>query len=179
TRLEQADAVRVTTDPVAATVRSDEADIRSAEETVRADEAAIKSAQETIRADQATVDNAKIQLGYTVIRSPIDGRTGSVMLHPGNVVRAGGTSDSTLLVINQLQPIFRSFSVPQQQLPAIKRYMAAAPLEGRALPARDPQPLRGTVTFVDNAVDQTTGTIRLKATFANEDRRLWPGQFAN
>jgi multidrug efflux system membrane fusion protein len=176
---EQADQFRATADSAAATLSADEADIKSAEETVRADEAAIKSAQETVRADQAAVDSAKIQLGYTVIRAPIDGRTGSVMLHAGNVVRAGGTSDSTLLVINQVQPVFVSFTVPQQQLPAIKRYMAAAPLEVRAFPAGDPQPLPGVVTFVDNAVDQTTGTIRLKATFGNEERRLWPGQFAN
>jgi multidrug efflux system membrane fusion protein len=176
---EQADQFRVTAESLTATLRADEADIKSAEETVRADEAAIKSAQETIRADQAAVDNAKIQLGYTVIRAPIDGRTGSVMLNPGNVVRAGGTSDSTLLVINQVQPIYVSFTVPQQQLPAIKQYMAAAPLEVRAVPAGEPQPLRGVVTFIDNAVDQATGTIRLKATFQNEERRLWPGQFAN
>jgi multidrug efflux system membrane fusion protein len=173
---EQADQFRVTAESLTATLRADEADIKSAEETVRADQAAIKSAEETVRADQAAVDNAKIQLGYTVIRAPIDGRTGSIMLYPGNVVRAG---DSILLVINQVQPIFVSFTVPQQQLPAIKRYMAAAPLEVRAFPAGDPQPLRGAVTFIDNAVDQTTGTIRLKATFGNEERRLWPGQFAN
>jgi membrane fusion protein, multidrug efflux system len=93
-------------------------------------------------------------------------------------VRAGGTADSTLVVINQIQPIYVSFTVPQQQLPVIKRYMAAGTLETRALPTGESQPLKGAVSFIDNAVDQTTGTIRLKATFANEDKRLWPGQFA-
>jgi multidrug efflux system membrane fusion protein len=122
------------------------------------------------------VDTAKIQLGYTTIRSPIDGRAGSLMLNLGNVVRPG---DSTLLVINQVQPVYVSFTVPQQQLPSIKRYMAEGTLEARAFPAGDPQPLKGMVTFVDNAVDQATGTIRLKATFTNEARRLWPGQFSN
>lgn len=170
---------RTTAEALAATVRADEADINSAEQTVRADEAAIKSAEQTVQADEAAVESAKIQLGYTTIRSPIDGRTGSLQLHEGNVVRAGGTTDSTLLVINQIQPVYVSFTVPQQQLATIKRYMAEGPLELRAYPAGDPQPLRGTVTFVDNAVDQTTGTIRLKGTFGNEDRRLWPGQFAN
>ena len=170
---------RTNAEALGATVRADEADIKSAEQTVRADEAAIKSAEQTVQADEAAVESAKIQLGYTTIRSPIDGRTGSLQLHEGNVVRAGGTTDSTLLVINQIQPVYVSFTVPQQQLAAIKRYMAEGPLEVRASPAGDPQPLRGTVTFVDNAVDQTTGTIRLKGTFGNEDRRLWPGQFAN
>jgi membrane fusion protein, multidrug efflux system len=176
---EQADQFRTTAESLSHTLRADEADIKGAEETVRADEAAIKSAEQAVRADEAAVDSARIQLGYTTIRSPIDGRTGSLMLHEGNVVRASGTNDSTLIVINQIQPIYVSFTVPQQQLPTIKRYMADARLEVRAQPAGDPQPLRGVVSFVDNAVDQTTGTIRLKATFANEDKRLWPGQFAN
>src|SRR5262249_12211920 len=116
---------------------------------------------------------------YASISSPIDGRTGSLMLHEGNVVRASGTNDSTLVVINQIQPIYVSFTVPQQQLPTIKRYMADGRLEVRGLPAGQTQPLKGIVTFVDNAVDQTPGTIRLKATFGNEERRLWPGQFVN
>ena len=176
---EQADQFRTTAESLGHTVLADEADIKSAEETVRADEAAVNSAQQAVRADEAAVDNAKIQLGYTTIPSPIDGRTGSLMLHEGNVVRSGGTSDSTLVVINQVQPIYVSFTVPQQQLPIIKRYMADGRLEARALPAGEPQPLKGVVTFIDNAVDQTTGTIRLKATFSNEEKRLWPGQFVN
>ena len=176
---EQFNQFKTNAESLAATVRASEADIKSAEQTVRADEAAIKSAEQTAMADEAAVESAKIQLGYAVIRAPIDGRTGSLQLHEGNVVRAGGTNDSTLIVINQVQPVYVSFTVPQQQLSSIKRYMAEGTLEVRAFPAGDPQPLRGTVTFVDNAVDQATGTIRLKATFANEDRRLWPGQFAN
>ncbi|HXJ83630.1 MAG TPA: efflux RND transporter periplasmic adaptor subunit [Candidatus Methylomirabilis sp.] len=176
---EQADQFRTTAESLSHTVLADEADIKSAEETVRADEAAVNSAQQAVKADDAAVDNAKIQLGYTTISSPIDGRTGSLMLHEGNVVRSGGTSDSTLVVINQVQPIYVSFTVPQQQLPTIKRYMADGRLEVWALPPGETQPLKGVVTFIDNAVDQTTGTIRLKATFPNEERRLWPGQFVN
>jgi multidrug efflux system membrane fusion protein len=147
--------------------------------TVRADEAAVRSAEQLVRADEAAVDSATVQLGYTTIRSPLDGRAGSLMLNQGNIVRATGTNDSTLLTIHQIRPIYVSFTVPQQQLPAIKRYMAAEKLAVKAVPAGEPRPATGVVTFVDNTVDVTTGTIRLKATFANDEGRLWPGQFAN
>ena len=176
---EQADQFRTTAESLSHTVTADLADIKSAEETVRADEAAIKSAEQVARADEAAVETAKIQLGYTEIRSPVNGRTGSLMLHEGNLVRTGGTNDSTLVVINQIQPVYVSFTAPQQQLPIIKRYMGEGALHARAMPAGEREPLTGVVTFVDNAVDQTTGTIRLKATFANEQARLWPGQFVN
>jgi membrane fusion protein, multidrug efflux system len=176
---EQYDQIRTTYESLTATLRADEADVASAEETVKADEAAVRSAEQTVKADEAVVTNARVQLGYTTIRSPIDGRAGSLQLNQGNVVRSGGTSDSTLLVINQIQPVYVSFTVPQQQLPQIKRYMAAGTLSVEALPSGESKPERGAVTFIDNAVDQTTGTIRLKATFANADKRLWPGQFTN
>ncbi len=176
---EQYDGLRTTADSLAATLRADEADIKSAEETVRADEAAVTSAEQTVKADEAAVQNAKLQLSYTSIKAPIDGRTGSLVLNEGNIVRAGGTTDSTLVVINQVQPVYVTFTVPQQQLPLIKRYMGEGKLTVDAVAPGDPRPLKGVVTFVDNAVDATTGTIRLKATFTNEDKRLWPGQFAN
>jgi len=176
---EQYDQIKATFDSLNATLNADEADVAGAEETVRVDDAAIKSAEQVVRADEAAVENARLQLGYTVIRSAVDGRTGSLMLHEGNLVRAGGTNDSTLLVINQVQPIYASFTVPQQQLPAIKRYMAQGALTVEAVPTGETRPVTGTVTFIDNAVDPTTGTIRLKAQFANEERRLWPGQFVN
>jgi multidrug efflux system membrane fusion protein len=173
---EQHDQYQTTAEAFAATVQADQADVRSAEETVRADEAAIRSAEEVARADEAAVDNAKVLLGYTTIRAPMDGRTGSLGLNTGNVVRA---NDSMLIVINQILPIYVSFTVPQQQLPAIKRYMAEGTLDVRVLPSGDPKPVHGKVTFIDNTVDPTTGTIRLKATFGNEEKRLWPGQFVN
>jgi multidrug efflux system membrane fusion protein len=176
---EQYDQIKATYDSLNATLNADEADVAGAEETVRVDDAAIRSAEQVVRADEATVENARLQLGYTVIRSPVDGRTGSLMLHEGNLVRAGGTNDSTLLVINQVQPIYTSFTVPQQQLPAIKRYMTQGELSVDAVPTGESRPVTGTVTFIDNAVDPTTGTIRLKARFANDERRLWPGQFVN
>src|SRR5262249_32958229 len=176
---EQYDGIRTTMEALAATVRADEADIKSAEDTVSADQAAVKSAEQAVRADEAALENAKVQLGYTTIRAPIDGRVGSLMLNQGNVVRAGGTSDSTLIVINQVQPIYVSFTVPQQQLPAVRRYMAQGKLLVEAAPTGEPRPLRGEVTFIDNTVDANTGTIRLKGTFANQENRLWPGQFVN
>jgi membrane fusion protein, multidrug efflux system len=176
---EQYDQIKTTAESMAATLASDRADITSAEETVRVDQAAVKSAEQVVRADAAAVDNTKIQLSFTAIRSPIDGRTGSLMLHEGNVVRAGGTSDSTLLVINQITPIYVTFTVPQQLLPEVKRYMAQGKLAVDAIPSGEQRPVSGVVTFVDNAVDVTTGTIKMKATFGNEERRLWPGQFVN
>jgi multidrug efflux system membrane fusion protein len=153
--------------------------LKTAEATVEADHAAVATARALVRADESLVETARLNLAYTEIRSPVDGRTGSLMLHEGNVVRSGGTSDSTLLVINQIQPIYVSFTVPQQQLSAIKTYMQAGTLSVEALPAGEKRPERGVVTFVDNAIDPGTGTVRLKASFPNTEKRLWPGQFAN
>jgi multidrug efflux system membrane fusion protein len=142
---------------------------------VAADNAAIKSAEAAIGASQAAIETARIQLDYTSIRSPIDGRTGAINVKLGNVVTAN-TVD--LMSINQVEPIYVTFSVPEAQLPAIKRYMAEGKLPVRAQPQDDPESAEtGVLTFVDNAVDMTTGTIKLKATFPNTDRRLWPGEF--
>jgi multidrug efflux system membrane fusion protein len=152
---------------------------KTAQATIEADQAAVATARALVRADESLVETARLNLAYTEIKTPIDGRTGSLMLHEGNVVRSGGTSDSTLLVINQVQPIYVSFTVPQQQLSAIKTYMQAGSLSVEALPAGEKSPERGVVTFVDNAIDPGTGTVRLKASFPNAEKRLWPGQFAN
>ena len=153
--------------------------LKTAQATIEADQAAVATARALVRADESLVESARLNLAYTEIKSPIDGRTGSLMLHEGNVVRSGGTSDSTLLVINQVHPIYVSFTVPQQQLSEIKTYMQAGSLSVDALPAGEKRPDRGVVTFVDNAIDPTTGTVRLKASFPNAEKRLWPGQFAN
>jgi multidrug efflux system membrane fusion protein len=142
---------------------------------VAADEAAIKSAEAAIGASQAAIETTRIQLEYTSIRSPIDGRTGAINVKLGNVVTAI-TVD--LMSINQVEPIYVTFSVPEAQLPAIKRYMAEGKLPVRAQPQDNPESAEtGVLTFVDNAVDMTTGTIKLKGTFPNTDRRLWPGEF--
>jgi multidrug efflux system membrane fusion protein len=142
---------------------------------VKADEAAVRSARATIVATKATVDNARVQLGYTTMRSPIDGRTGNIMVKQGNIV-AANTMDLT--TINQVEPIYVTFSVPESQLPDIKRYMAASKLPVIATPQADATAQeRGVLTFVDNAVDPTTGMIKLKGTFPNTDHKLWPGVF--
>jgi len=131
----------------------------------------------TVLADRAAVENAKIQLGYCSIHSPIDGRTGSLMVKQGNIIKA---DDINLIVIHQIVPIDVAFSIPEQYLQEIKKYMALGKIQVDALvPSNNEHPERGTVTFVDNAVDTSTGTIRLKGNFANRERKLWPGQFVN
>jgi multidrug efflux system membrane fusion protein len=145
--------------------------------TVRADQAAVENAMAAVQADRAALENAKIQLGYCSITSPIDGRTGSVMAQEGNIVKE---NDANLVVINQIHPIYVTFSVPEQYLGTIKKYMAAGKLRVEALvPNDEVPPGEGFISFVDNAVDPATGTIKLKGTFANKESRLWPGQFAN
>jgi len=140
-----------------------------------ADAAAIESAKANIGASKAAVDNARVQLSYTSIRSPIDGRTGNLSVKQGNVVMANSVE---LMTINQLEPIYVTFAVPEAQLPGIKRYMAERKLVVRAGPQDSPgDEETGELTFIDNSVDMTTGTIKLKGTFANSDRKLWPGQF--
>jgi multidrug efflux system membrane fusion protein len=140
-----------------------------------ADKAAIASAQAAIGASKAAVENARVQLGYTSIRSPIDGRTGNLSVKQGNVVMA---NSQELVTINQVEPIYVTFAVPEAQLPDIKRYMAERKLAVRAGPQDNPADEEtGVLTFIDNSVDMTTGTIKLKGTFPNSDHKLWPGQF--
>jgi multidrug efflux system membrane fusion protein len=147
------------------------------ESTVRADQAAIENAEAAVRVDRAAVENAKIQLGYCSIRSPIDGRTGSLMVKQGNIIKA---DDINLVIINQIVPIDVSFSIPEQNLSEIKRFMTLGKIPVEALiPMNEGHPERGVITFIDNAVDSSTGTIRLKGTFANKEKKLWPGQFVN
>jgi membrane fusion protein, multidrug efflux system len=131
----------------------------------------------TVQADAAAVENARVQLAYCFIRSPIDGRTGSLLVQQGNVVKA---NDAILVTINQVIPIRVSFSLPEQYLSDVRKYQAAGTLKVEAMPQdgkADPVP--GALSFIGNAVDAATGTIQLKGTFPNTDRRLWPGQFAN
>lgn len=142
---------------------------------VQADLATIESMKASIGASRAAVENAKVQLGYTKIYSPITGRTGNLTVKQGNVVTANNLE---LMTINQVEPIYVTFAVPESQLTAIKTYMAQGKLTVRAKPQDDDSSEEtGTLTFVDNAVDITTGTIKLKGTFPNPDHKLWPGQF--
>lgn len=129
-------------------------------------------------ASDAAVANAKLQLEYSSVRAPISGRTGNLGVHEGDLVRAND-SGTPLVTINQLDPIYVTFGVPQQHLAALSRYRAAGTLGVTAVPpGTDEKPVQGELAFVDNNVDSTTGTLKLKGTFPNESHRLWPGQFA-
>ncbi len=143
-------------------------------DSVKANAAAIAA---TVRADEAAVERARLDVGYSSIRSPIDGRTGSLMVQIGNVVKA---NDVPLVTINQVAPIYLTFAVPERELPRIRERLTGGTLK---VAAEDPTSGKtlavGDLTFMDNAVDRTTGTITLKATFPNPDRMLWPGEFVN
>jgi len=148
---------------------------REQRDTARTTVAALEA---TVAADRAAVENAKVQLQYATIRAPISGRTGALMVTAGNLVRAN--DQTPLVTINQVTPVFVSFAFPESSLAALRRYMDRGTLRVEAsLASGDGPPALGRITFVDNAVDQTTGTIRIKGTFANDDRTLWPGQFVN
>lgn len=132
----------------------------------------------TVNADNAVVENARLQLKYCFIYSPITGRTGNLIANQGNLIKAN--ADTAMVVINQIQPIYVNFSVPEQNLSEIKKYMAGRNLRIEAfLSKEDMNPEQGLLTFIDNTVDMATGTIKLKGTFTNKEKRLWPGQFVN
>jgi multidrug efflux system membrane fusion protein len=136
------------------------------------------AAEAVVQADQAGVENAKVQLSYCYIFSPIDGQVGTLLVNEGNLVRV---NDGTpLVVINQVAPIFVTFSVPEQNLPDIRRHITTGSLKVEArFQSDEGRSEQGNLAFIDNAVDRTTGTIKLKAEFKNTDKRLWPGQFIN
>jgi multidrug efflux system membrane fusion protein len=136
-----------------------------------------EAARAVAAADRAAVENAQLQLAYCEIRSPMDGRTGSLQVQSGNLVKANDTSP--LVTINQITPVYVTFSVPESQLGDLRsRGLGNVPVI--ALPQNGDVPIAtGSLTFVDNTVNTTTGTINLKATFENKDRALWPGQFVN
>lgn len=139
--------------------------------------ATASSAKATVAADEAAIQTAKIQLSYCSIPAPISGVTGAQLVYPGAAVKANDLP--VLVVINQVSPIYVTFAVPQQYLGSIKAYMAKSHLPVSATPRGDTRAEGGNLTFVNNTVDATTGTIQLMGTFANADHRLWPGQFAN
>jgi multidrug efflux system membrane fusion protein len=137
--------------------------------------AGAEAARAVAAADRAAIDNARLQLAYCEIRSPLDGRTGSLQVHQGNLVRANDTTP--LVVINQVQPVYVQFSVPESQLGVLRARGNGIPVTAVAQGSN--AVAQGRLTFVDNSVDQQTGTITVKATFPNTDRALWPGQFVN
>jgi len=147
-------------------------------ESIRADEAAVESARASINADVSAVATAKLNLSYCRIESPVSGRTGNLLVQAGNLVKV---NDVPLVVINRIAPIFISFSVPEEQLSQVRaRYASGSKLGVEVTPQDSPGAAsHGVLTVVDNTVDTTTGTIKLKATVPNDDHRLWPGQFVN
>ena len=147
------------------------------EESVRADRAAIENVRAILVVDQHALGGAKLQLSYCTIYSPIDGRTGAVMVKPGNLVKP---VDVPIVVINQTSPIYVNFTVPQQYWPDIKKNMNEGVLHvSAAVPQDSGHPKQGNVIFVDNAVDATTATLHLKATFENSENQFLPGMFVS
>jgi membrane fusion protein, multidrug efflux system len=151
---------------------------KARQEAVAADRAGLTTAQASIQADEAAVRSARVQLSFCSIVSPIDGRTGSLLVHEGNIVKA---NETVLLSINQVTPAYVSFSVPEMYLPQIRRSLAkgALAVEARIRSNNFGKPVIGNLSFIDNLVDNSTGTIRLKGTFPNTDRVLWPGEFVD
>lgn len=136
-----------------------------------------EAAQAAVAADAAAVESARVQLSYTHIYASLNGRAGRVMLPPGNTVKA---NETTLVVINQIAPIYVSFSLPERYLAEVRRSGDRQPLAVDVKPQQaEAPPSTGKLAFIDNAVDMQTGTIKLRAEFANRDRRLWPGQFVS
>ena len=142
----------------------------------------VRTNQETaaavVAADDAAIDNAKLSLDYATIRAPVTGYAGRIQIQQGNLVKANDTNP--LVTINQVVPIYASFSVPEQNIADIRKYLAAGELKVQAtFPNAAHAPVDGKLSFIDNSADMTTGTIKLKAEFPNTDKALWPGQFVN
>ncbi len=146
-----------------------------ARESAHATQASIESAKAALESDRSSVATAKLNLAYCTIRSPLSGRTGNLLVHAGNLVKA---NDVPLVVIHQVTPVFVNFNVPEQHLAAVRRLNARNRLAVRVFAQDDPnRAANGHLSVIDNTVDTATGTIHLKATFDNKDSVLWPGQF--
>jgi multidrug efflux system membrane fusion protein len=146
--------------------------------TVRADQSSVANLQAAVKAEQANVDNARVQLSYSSIRAPITGKTGNLAITAGNLVPANDTTP--LVTITQTSPTYVTFTVPEQDLQRIRQSSGSTGFKTEVvIPGDDSHPDEGKLSLLDNTVDMTTGTIRLKATFANQDERLFPGQYVN
>ena len=176
---EMYDQVRTNAAALEATIEADKAAIANTMASIRAAQATVENIKAVIKADQATVESARVQLSYTTIRAPMDARAGNLLVRAGSAVKARDDT-AQMLVLNQIQPIYVSFSVPEQYLQDIKKFLAAGTLRVQAFPrGQDDSPASGELSFVNNTVDPGTGTIQLKATFPNRESALWPGQFVN
>ena len=188
---EQADQVRTAMETAAATLRANQAMVDNAQAAIAAAEAtlaqsraavvagqaAVENAHATVRADEAAVESARLQLAYTEIRAPIDGRAGQRLVDLGNIVTA---NTGSLLSIQRLDPIYAEFTVTEGDLTEVQRHMQAGRLGVEVrLPDQPDAAIPGTLTFLDNAVHEGSGTVKLRATVPNRERRLWPGRFVN
>lgn len=154
------------------------AKMRADQATVSADQSAVATLQSAAKAEQANANNAKVQLSYTGIRAPISGKTGNLVTTAGNLI--GANDPTPLITITQTAPIYVTFTVPEQELKRIRQYASSNDFKTEVMiPGDESNPVEGRLSLVDNSVDTTTGTIRLKATFDNADRRLYPGLFVN
>ena len=137
-----------------------------------------QTAAATVAGDEAAIESAKLSLEYCTIRSPVTGYAGRIQIQQGNLVKANDTNP--LVTVNQIVPIYASFSVPEQNIPDIRKYQANGELKVQAtFTNASHAPIAGKLSFLDNSADTTTGTIKLKAEFPNTDKALWPGQFVN
>ncbi len=186
---------RAALDQAEANLARDQAELRNAEVEVRRLKAllaenyvsrddhdkavtAAEALAATVKADEAAVASARIQLEHCAIRSPIDGRTGKLMVHQGNLVKAN--ADTPMLVVTRVRPIYVTFSLPEKDLPDVRRSLDEGPMEvGAAVPALPDRPAKGELTFFANQVDAATGTFQVRATFENQDLTLWPGQYVD
>jgi multidrug efflux system membrane fusion protein len=150
----------------------------ASKQTVDTAQALLNQLKAQVQVDQALIDNARTQLDYTRITSPINGRTGIRLVDPGNIVHAAGTTG--IVMVTQVQPISVIFTLPEEDLSTVGAALAAGPVKVTTLSRDGKTELdQGTLTLIDNVIDQTTGTARLKATFANTRNTLWPGQYVN
>lgn len=141
------------------------------------DSATAAALEATVKADQAQLENAKVVLSYYTIVAPIDGRVGLISIKQGNSIKA---NDVPLASVNEIQPIYVSIALPQNNLPELRAAMAKGPVAVQVRPAGDKgEPITGKIAFFENTIDSTSGTINVRSTFDNNDQRLWPGQFVN
>lgn len=141
-----------------------------------AKKSAVENAEATVQQNRAALESARLNLAYCTIRSPINGRAGQRAVDVGNVVSA---NNGSLLVIHRIEPIYADFTIPESELSAVQRNMAKRALRVEVrLADEDAEPREGILTFLDNSVQDNTGTIKLRATLSNQDRRFWPGRFA-
>ncbi len=173
----QAEQFRTNASVSQATVNASGSAIDTTVAAAEATKADIEAARANLAAGEALIDNARVQLSYTEIYSPVNGRASSLKVNQGNLVKAD--ADAPLVTIVQVKPIYVTFTVPEKSLAQVKQYQKLGKLKVQAFIANDKKPVTGELTFIDSLVDVTTGTVQLKATFANLDDRLAPGQRVN